>query len=542
MVDFVDTPQTGTDLDPLLLRRLLGREIPVAAARPAGAAPVAPTNIQPTLPALAPGTLGGGREIPVSGTLAAKLGLGTGASEESARPSVRWPNALVPLRAPGLVMGREIPMASDADGSYAPLRSLASGGLAPGNLNVATPAAAPINPRVPPPAPMDTTGAIPRNSTGLVRRGDYVAAGGNPSALGVDGPQPEPPLQAQMPTSLSPGPSSRWGGIPVAAASAAATSPATAAGTGSAPLTAGSGLPALRPGTLTLPDPNDPKYRAMQPHGLKRVGLTLASAMGGPFSELASRALYAPEVAYNRDVAAQKTSLGLADTQSQIELRRAEAARDEREANKPDNPEDKKIDEGFNDQNQRVLTFQRPNGETYTKIFPDITRDQRQTHTSPFEAFAYGSAEERKAAQDFLDLEKRVGRRYEKPGEVEQRYSLYQKDPEAYKAMFGDRGGAQDEARTAKEQANATRMLNYFSKQRQQIESDWTLDETQKAAKLAEIEQLSQPYLNVAKPGGANGTGGAEDRVTVRDSKGNVGTVPRSKLGQALKKGYTQAQ
>jgi hypothetical protein len=465
-----------------------------------------PNNIDPLqvlrriAPALAPGTLAGGREIPVSGALASKLLTGDSApSEASARPSERWPSALVPLRPPVLAQGREIPMASDGNGGYAPLRPLASGGLASGNLNVATPAAA----TGAAPAPVATATGLPALQPGTLA----PAAAGTPYLR-------TPELR-----------------------------PAATTDTGSAPLTAGSGLPALRPSMPTPPDPNDPRY---QLHGAKKVGLGilggLAGLSGHPELAASLNPYQRAMTVYNRDVEAEKTRLGLEDTQSQIELRRAETARAEREANKPDNPEDKKIDEGFNADNQRVLTFQRPNGETYTKAFPDITRDQRQTHTSPFEAFAYGTAEERKAAQDFLDLEKRVGRRYEKPGEVEQRYSLYQKDPEAYKAMFGDRPGAQDAARTAKEQANATRMLNYFGKQRQQIESDWTLDETQKAAKLAEIEQLSQPYLNAAQPGGANGTGGAEDRVTVRDSKGNIGTVPRSKLGNALKKGYALAQ
>jgi hypothetical protein len=116
----------------------------------------------------------------------------------------------------------------------------------------------------------------------------------------------------------------------------AAASTVPVASTGSAPLTAGSGLPALRPGALTPLDPNDPKYQALQPHGLERAGLTIASVMGGPFSGLASRALYAPEVAYNRDVAARKEQLANEDTQSQIEERRAQGARAQAAADKPE--------------------------------------------------------------------------------------------------------------------------------------------------------------------------------------------------------------
>jgi hypothetical protein len=162
-------------------------------------------------------------------------------------------------------------------------------------------------------------------------------------------------------------------------------------------------------------------------------------------------------------------------------------------------------------------------------------RGNQTRNTNPFEAFAYGTSEERKAAQDFLDYEKKIGARYEKPGEVEQRYSLYQRDPEAYKAMYGDRGAAQDSA-------NASRMLTFFNKRRQEIQNDWTLDEKQKADQLAEIDQLSAPYLNATQPSGTNKGGGAGDRVTVRDKDGNIGTVPRSNLKKALKKGYSLVQ
>lgn len=119
--------------------------------------------------------------------------------------------------------------------------------------------------------------------------------------------------------------------------------------------------------------------------------------------------------------------------------------------------------------------------------------------------------------------------RPEKPGEIEQRYQLYLKDPEAYKAMFGDRGAAQD-------QTQAARMLRYFDGQRRRIEQDWTLDEPTKAQQLSEIDSLEKPYLDAA--GGAP----TEDRVTVTSPSGVQGTIPRSQLPAAQKQGYQLAK
>lgn len=151
--------------------------------------------------------------------------------------------------------------------------------------------------------------------------------------------------------------------------------------------------------------------------------------------------------------------------------------------------------------------------------------EKPQKITNPFEAFTYGSPQEKQSAQDFLSFEKKIGQQYEKPGDVEQRYELYNRDPEAYKAMFGDRGAAQDEAQ-------ATRMLNYFDKRRKEISGDWALDETEKAKQLSEIDELQKPYMNAA--GGNQDT----DRVTVIHPNGTKGTIPRSQLKAAQKKGY----
>jgi hypothetical protein len=160
-------------------------------------------------------------------------------------------------------------------------------------------------------------------------------------------------------------------------------------------------------------------------------------------------------------------------------------------------------------------------------------KPEPQTHTSPFEAFAYGSPEEKKAAQDFLDMEKRLGSRYKNPSEFEEKYRLFKEDPETYRAMFGDKSGG------GPDRANAARMLNYFDKRRREVNGDFTLDDNQKQEQLKEIENLEKPFMDAAQPGNR---GGSEDRVAVRHPDGRVGTVPRSQIDKAKKKGYRPQQ
>jgi len=158
-------------------------------------------------------------------------------------------------------------------------------------------------------------------------------------------------------------------------------------------------------------------------------------------------------------------------------------------------------------------------------------KPERQTHTSPFEAFAYGSPEEKKAAQDYLEFEKRMGARYRNPNEFEERYKLFQEDPDTYKAMFGDKAGKPDVA-------TATKMLNYFDRRRREINQDFTLDDAQKQEQLKDIENLEKPFMDVVQPGNR---GGASERVEVIHPNGQRGTIPRSQLGAAKKKGYKLA-
>jgi hypothetical protein len=179
--------------------------------------------------------------------------------------------------------------------------------------------------------------------------------------------------------------------------------------------------------------------------------------------------------------------------------------------------------------------------EARLKLAQDLqdTKPERATHTSPFEAFAYGEPEEKKAAQDFLTFEKGLGAKYQKPNEVERRYALFKRDPDAYKAMYGDRGQAADDRQGNADRTHATAMLKFFQKQRDEISKDFMLGDDEKAAKLKEFDELEKPFMETARGGGG---GGKNDRVNVIRGDGTHGTIPRSQLDKAKKKGYREAQ
>jgi hypothetical protein len=229
---------------------------------------------------------------------------------------------------------------------------------------------------------------------------------------------------------------------------------------------------------------------------------------------------------------------GLADTESQIAQRNAAAERDRAEAQhraEPDDPRDKKVDEGYNAKGQRTHVYQRPDGTEYTKVFPEIVQKQNAPeHKSPFEAYAYGTAEEKQSAQDYLEFEKRMGTKYKNPTEFDERYKLFKEDPDTYRAMFGDKSGS------APDRATATKMLNYFDKRRREVNGDFTLDDDEKKQQLQEIENLERPFMEAVQPGATGG--GKGDRVEVIHPNGQRGTIPRSQLGAAKKKGYREAQ
>ena len=211
-------------------------------------------------------------------------------------------------------------------------------------------------------------------------------------------------------------------------------------------------------------------------------------------------------------------------------------------------PEDKFLYHDQDDQGNAIAVFQGQQG-AYTKQLGYKGGAKPRQSTSPFEAYAYGSPTERQAAKDFLTFEKKQGERYEKPGEVEQRYSLYKRDPEAYKEMYGDRGAAQG----SRDQAQAAKMLRYFDGQRKSIENDFTLDDSEKQKQLGDIDDLEKPYLDVAQPDSMRSSGSdrtsqdtnvggpRSDEVEVINPSGEPGYIPRANLQKALKRGYKQA-
>jgi len=221
---------------------------------------------------------------------------------------------------------------------------------------------------------------------------------------------------------------------------------------------------------------------------------------------------------------ARRQDLEDQNTQSEIDAR----TRGKTQADKPENLDREAFDyyvgQGMSpaDARKRVL-----------QDAQDV-KGPRQTHTSPFEAFAYGDENERKAASDFLDLEHRLGRKYDRPNEFEERYRLFKEDPDTYRAMFGDKSGDKPD------RATATRMLSYFDKRRREVQGDFTLDDEQKRQQLDEITNLERPFMEAVQPGATNVKGG--DRVEVIHPDGRRGSIPRSQLNAAKKKGYREVQ
>jgi len=88
-----------------------------------------------------------------------------------------------------------------------------------------------------------------------------------------------------------------------------------------------------------------------------------------------------------------------------------------------------------------------------------------------------------------------MGTQYQKPTDAEFRYSLYQRDPDGYKAVFGDKGATGD-------RNHAERMLRFFQHQRDAIQKDFMLGDDEKAQKLQEIDQLQKPFMDASGVGG----------------------------------------
>ncbi len=151
-------------------------------------------------------------------------------------------------------------------------------------------------------------------------------------ASGLRPPSLDPSL-AQLPPDMAPPTVPQGAGLEPSSLGTAAAPPVDV----SRPPTA----PGLTDATL---DPNDSKYTSLKPQGfLKNLGLFYKSQFHGSLGQNASDELRAPQVAYARDVAAQKQQTeqqkavaGIADTAAQEAQRRALADKALRET--PDKP------------------------------------------------------------------------------------------------------------------------------------------------------------------------------------------------------------
>ena len=155
----------------------------------------------------------------------------------------------------------------------------------------------------------------------------------------------------------------------------------------------------------------------------------------------------------------------------------------------------------------------------------DVAANKR--FTDPFQAFAYGTPMEKKAARDFLTFEKQADAKNQRPDDIDARYALYKRDPQAYTAMFGSKDAAQD----SRNQAQAARMLKYFDGQRNSIQKDFMLTDAERQAQLNEIDQLEQPYLDIAQPQ-QNGDG-STPRTGGRGN-GNAGNAEHYNVGDEV--------
>jgi hypothetical protein len=219
------------------------------------------------------------------------------------------------------------------------------------------------------------------------------------------------------------------------------------------------------------------------------------------------------------------------NVQADIALRGAQSSQARARANALNNPPPKvgltSDDETFNDLMAGDNGNPRVNPQTdkpYTALEANqAVKQLAQTgkrFTDPFEAFAYGSPQEKQSAQDFITFQKQTEAKNQRPGETEARYSLYKRDPQAYTAMFGNHDSAQD----SRDQAQATRMLRYFGAQRTSIQKDYTLDDAEKQKQLGQIDELEAPYLDIAQPQPGAGTNaqGAAPQATRQGGRGNV--------------------
>ena len=285
------------------------------------------------------------------------------------------------------------------------------------------------------------------------------------------------------------------------------------------------------------PSPED--YPAAQLHGWRKALAPLFVGMAAFGNPAAGERAYEHIYQEPRQRAKEQYQAALTDYNQRFAEQLATAREEREEANvrseiaarereKPTRPEtlDREAYDYYVSQGMTPAAARR-------QVLADAA-GQKQRVTNPFEAFAYGTPQEKQAAQDFLTFEKETGERFRRPTEFEERFNLFKSDPDTYRAMFGDKPGAAN-------QAQADKMLRYLDGRRKEINADLLMEDEEKQRRLGEIDQLEQPFLEAAGVGGGQ-PGAAGDKVRVIHPDGTPGTVPRANLDRALKRGYRLAK
>jgi len=238
----------------------------------------------------------------------------------------------------------------------------------------------------------------------------------------------------------------------------------------------------------------------------------------------------------NADTAKQRANTEAMQSPSTIARNAAETRNFESETNARNTPQQKTgltpDEETFNDLMHGDHGAPRINPDTqkpYTTIEANRAVKQLSNEgkrfTDPFEAYAYGTPAEKKAARDFITFDKQTTAHNEKPSEISERYALYKRDPQAYMDMYGSHNSAQD----SRDQAQASRMLKYFGDQRKAIEQNYTLDDDEKQKQLEQIDELEQPYLDIAQP-----QQNAQQGAPKSGPRGGRGNAPQYRVGDTV--------
>jgi hypothetical protein len=157
--------------------------------------------------------------------------------------------------------------------------------------------------------------------------------------------------------------------------------------------------------------------------------------------------------------------------------------------------------------------------------------------SNPFEAFAYGTPEQKKSAQEFIDFEKRIGAKYRQPSAFDERYRLFTEHPDIYQKMYGTKGGVSV--------AEARMLLSYADRRERELNDpakNLDMSDADRQAALQEVEQIRQMAEGAIAGAPGQGAGATEgNTVNVISPDGRAGTIPRRNLPKALKRGYKLA-